>query len=56
MKIMNDEALITKATIASNRINAMENKIAMEWYGCKWDDLDYDDRDLVTCEAYDRLS
>lgn len=41
---------------ATNRINAMEDKIAREWYGCKWDELDYDDRESVTYEAYDRLN
>ena len=29
---------------ATNRINAMEDKVAKEWYGCTWDELDYDDK------------
>ena len=40
----------------TNRINAMEDKVEKEWYGCKWDELDYDDRELCTYEAYDRLN
>ena len=39
----------------TNRINAMEDKVAKEWYGCTWDELDYDDKELCTYEAYDRL-
>ena len=45
-----------QAMNATNRINAMEDKIAKELYGCKWDELDYDDRESVTYEAYDRLN
>ena len=41
---------------ATNRINAMEDKVAKEWYGCTWDELDYDDKELCTYEAYDRLN
>lgn len=40
----------------TNRINAMEDRVAKEWYGCTWDELDYDDKELCTCEAYDRLN
>ena len=40
----------------TNRINAMEDKVAKEWYGCTWDELDYDDKELCTYEAYDRLN
>ena len=40
----------------TNRINAMEDKVAKEWYGCKWDELDYDDSELCTYEEYDRLN
>ena len=39
----------------TNRINAMEDKVAKELYGCTWDELDYDDREICTYEAYDRL-
>lgn len=35
--------------------NSLEDKIAMEWYGCTWDELDYDDKELVTNEAMDRM-
>lgn len=44
-----------QALQATNRINAMEDKVAKEWYGCTWNELDYDERELVTYEAYDRL-
>lgn len=54
--MMNNPDLMKQAMNSTRRINSMEDKIAMEWYGCKWDDLDYDDRELVTLEAYDRLS
>ena len=40
----------------TNRINAMEDKVAKEWYGCTGDELDYDDKELCTYEAYDRLN
>ena len=40
----------------TNRINAMEDQVAKEWYGCTWDELDYDDKELCTYEAYDRLN
>ena len=40
----------------TNRINAMEDKVAKEWYGCTWDELDYDDKELCANEAYDRLN
>ena len=39
----------------TNRINAMEDKVAKEWYGCIWNELDYDEKELVTYEAYNRL-
>mgnify|MGYP003460099372 FL=1 len=45
-----------QALQATNRINAMEDKVAKEWYGCTWDELDYDDKELCTYEAYDRLN
>ena len=53
---MKDNNVYSKmAQEATNRINAMEDKVAKEWYGCTWDKLDYDDRELCTYEAYDRL-
>lgn len=54
MKI-NDKEYWKQALQATNRINAMEDKIAKEWYGCIWNELDYDEKELVTYEAYDRL-
>lgn len=54
MKI-NDKEYWKQALQATNRINAMEDKIAKEWYGCIWNELDYDEKELVTHEAYDRL-
>ena len=41
---------------ATNRLNAMGDKVAKEWYGCTFDELDYDDKELCTYEAYDRLN
>ena len=35
--------------------NSMEDKLAKEWYGCTWEELDYDDKELVTCEVLDRM-
>ena len=54
---MKDNNVYSKmAQEATNRINAMEDKVAKEWYGCTWDELDYDDKELCTQEAYDRLN
>ena len=52
---MNNE-LIRQSIKSTKRINAMEDKIAKEWYGCSFDELEYDDKELVTDEAYDRLN
>ena len=52
---MNNE-LIRQSIKSTKRINAMEDKIAKEWYGCSWDELEYDDKELVTNEVYDRLN
>lgn len=43
------------AKITTSKINSMEDAIAIEWFGCKHDMLDYDSKELVTWEAYDRL-
>lgn len=51
----NKDSYVRMAQKATNRINAMEDKVAKEWYGCTWDELDYDDREACTYEAYDRL-
>lgn len=56
---MNNEMrneLIRQSIESTKKINAMEDKIAKEWYGCSWDELEYDDKELVTYEAYDRLN
>lgn len=52
----NIDGYVKIAKKATNRINAMENKVAKEWYGCTWDELDEDERTEVTYEAYDRLN
>ena len=52
---MNNE-LFRQSMESTKRINAMEDKIAKEWYGCSWDELEYDDKELVTNEAYNRLN
>ena len=51
-----DNELIRQSIKSTKRINAMEDKIAKEWYGCSWNELEYDDKELVTNEAYDRLN
>ena len=54
---MKDNNVYSKmAKEETNRINDIENKIAKELYGCKWDELDEDERTEVTYEAYDRLN
>ena len=54
---MKDNNVYSKmAQEATNRINAMEDKVAKELYGCTWDELDEDERTEVTYEAYDRLN
>lgn len=35
--------------------NSLEDEIAMELFGCTWDELEYDDKELVTYEAMSRL-
>ena len=52
----NNDYYVKVAQEATNRINAMEDKVAKEWYGCTWDKLDYDDIELCTYGAYDRLN
>ena len=52
----NTKGYVKIAREATKRINAMEDKVAKEWYGCTWDELDYDDKELCTYEAYDRLN
>lgn len=49
-----DKELINQALKSTSKQNALEDKIAMEWYGCSFDELDYDDKELVTWEAVDR--
>ena len=39
----------------TKRRNALEDGIAKEWYGCTFDELDYDDKEMVTYEAADRI-
>ena len=54
---MKDNNVYSKmAKEETNRINDIENKVAKELYGCTWDELDYDDREICTYEAYDRLN
>ena len=52
----NNDYYVKVAQEETNRINAMEDKVAKEWYGCTLDELDYDDKELCTYEAYDRLN
>lgn len=52
----NKDGYVKIAREATNKINAMEDKVAKELYGCTWDELDYDDKEVCTYEAYDRLN
>ena len=52
----NNDVYVKMAQESTNRINAMEDKVAKEWYGCTWNELDEDERTEVTYEAYDRLN
>lgn len=40
----------------TKRQNALEDEIAKEWYGCTFDELDYDDKEMVAYEAADRMA
>lgn len=50
-----NKELFKEAVKVVNRRNVLEDKIAYEWYGCLYDELDYDDKELVEWEARDRL-
>lgn len=39
----------------SNKLNEMEDKLAMEWYGCKFEELDEDERGEISFEVHDML-
>ena len=52
----NNDVYVKMAQEATNRINAMEDKVVKEWYVCTRDELDEDERTEVTYEAYDRLN
>jgi hypothetical protein len=47
--------LMNQAMKNAMKQNALEDKIAMEWYGCSFDELGYDDKELVAWEAQDRM-
>ena len=51
---MND--MLKQAIRTTKKINAIEDSIAKEWFGCLYEELDYDEKELVTYEAYDRLN
>lgn len=53
MKI--NTSLMQMAIENTKKQNSLEDKIALEWFGCTWEELDYDDKELVTYEAIDRL-
>ena len=50
-----NKGMLEIAMANTKKQNSLEDKIAMEWYGCTWDELDYDDKELVTNEAMDRM-
>ena len=37
----------------SKTLNELEDKLAMEGYGCKFEELDEDERGEITLEAHD---
>ena len=39
----------------TKRQNSLEDEIAKEWYGCLFEELDYDEKELVQYEAIDRM-
>ena len=52
----NNDYYVKAAQEATNRINAMKDKVVKEWYVFTRDELDYDDKELCRYEAYDRLN
>jgi hypothetical protein len=50
-----NKGMMEIAMANTKKQNNLEDKIAMEWYGCTWDELDYDDKESVTNEALDRM-
>ena len=53
---MLDDYLVQVSMEGTKRQNALEDEIAKEWYGCTFDELDYDDKEMVACEAADRMA
>lgn len=49
------DALYKIAMENTQKQNNLEDEISMERYGCTWDELDYDDKELVSFEAIDRI-
>ena len=56
MEVEKMNGMLKQAIRATKKINAMEDSIAKEWFGCLYEELDYDEKELVTYEAYDRLN
>lgn len=50
-----NSSLLEESLRETKKLNSLEDKLAMEIFGCWYEDLDYDDRDYVTCLAYERL-
>ena len=48
--------MLKQAIRTTKKVNGMEDSIAEEWFGCLDEELDYDEKELVTYEAYDRLN
>lgn len=53
---MLNKQMMRHALETTEKRNSLEDKIALEWFGCTYDELDYDDKDLVECEALERMS
>ena len=50
-----DKTLLQMSIKSAKAQNQLEDKIAKEWYGCTFDELSEDDKELVVYEAADRL-
>lgn len=50
-----NSSLVKESLRATKKLNSLEDKLSMEIFGCWYEDLDYDDKDYITCLAYERL-
>lgn len=50
-----NSSLVEESLEAADELNSLEDKLAMEIFGCWYEDLDYDDKDYITCVASNKL-